>query len=81
MQLNTQLSRVNLPDQTPCSVCYNRQQDSVTLVFGDTSLTVDACSFILMHQAIRKAAAKIIMQPAIDCTKCMLLQQKTVREE
>jgi len=80
MRYSSQLSCVKLQDQTPCQVCYNRQQDSVSLTLGATTLTVDACSFILMHEAIRKAAAKIIMQPDSDVRHCVLVQQHSARE-
>jgi hypothetical protein len=54
-----------LPSKTACKVLYNKMLDSVEVEVGGTSLKFQADSFIVMHEMLRKAAAKIVMQTEI----------------
>lgn len=54
-----------LPSKMTCKVLYNKSADSVEIEMGGTSLRFEANSFIVMHEMLRKAAARIVMQTPI----------------
>lgn len=62
------LGQTRLSDNTDCKVLYHRSSDMVEVEVGGTSLRLEADSFILMHEMLRKAAAKIVMQTNIALT-------------
>lgn len=51
-----------LAGNAECKVLYHSAKDVVELVFGGTSLRLEASNFILLNEVMRKAAAKLIMQ-------------------
>jgi hypothetical protein len=51
-----------LPNHTECKVLYNEMMDVVEIEVGGTSLKFQANSFFVMHEMLRKAAARIVMQ-------------------
>lgn len=51
-----------LPSQTECKVFYNKVMNVVEIEIGGTSLKFQAHSFFIMHEMLRKAAARIVMQ-------------------
>lgn len=55
------IGRTELPRQTNCTVCYYKNLDFVEVSVGNSSLKLEANSFILLNEMMRKAAAKIIM--------------------
>jgi len=54
-----------LPSNTACKVLYNKSMDTVEVEVGGTTLKFEADSFIVMHEMMRKAAAKIVMQTEV----------------
>jgi hypothetical protein len=56
------IGRAQLPRHTQCSVSYYKNIDFVEVSVGNTSLKLEANSFILLNEMMRKAAAKIIMR-------------------
>lgn len=54
-----------LPSHTECKVLYNKVMDVVEIELGGTSLKFQANSFFVMHEMLRKAAARIVMQTEI----------------
>lgn len=59
------IGKIILPSNTECKVVYSNTSDEVEVHLGGTSLRFNADSFILVHELLRKAAAKVIMQTAI----------------
>lgn len=57
-----------LPSKTACKVFYNQSMDTVEVEVGGTTLKFEADSFIVMHEVLRKAAAKIVMQTELECS-------------
>jgi hypothetical protein len=55
-----------LPSHTECKVLYNEVIDMVEIEVGGTSLKFQANSFFVMHEMLRKAAARIVMQTEIN---------------
>lgn len=55
-----------LDGQTMCKVLYHKSSDMVEVEVGGTTLKFEASSFIVMHEMLRKAAAKIVMQTDIE---------------
>lgn len=60
------MSKVTLQGNEQCKVTYHQQTDVVVLEVGGTSLKLDACNFMMMNEMIRKAAAKLVMQTALN---------------
>ncbi len=58
----TVLAHTLLAGQTACKVTYAHAADTVALEVGGTRLTLTADHFILIHEMLRKAAARIVMQ-------------------
>lgn len=58
----TVLAHTLLAGQTTCKVTYVPAADTVALEVGGTRLTLTADHFILIHEMLRKAAARIVMQ-------------------
>lgn len=56
------MGHAKLPSQTECKVLYNQMMDVVEIEMGGTSLRFQANSFFIMHEMLRKAAARIVMQ-------------------
>ncbi len=56
------MGKITLPSETECKVLYSKQGDEVEIEMGTTTLRLQANSFIVMHEMLRKAAARIIMQ-------------------
>lgn len=54
-----------LPSHTECKVLYNHAMDMVEIEMGGASLKFQANSFFVMHEMLRKAAARILMQTDI----------------
>ena len=54
-----------LPSHTECKVLYNKTMDVVESELGGTSLKFQGNSFFVMHEMLRKAAARIVMQTEI----------------
>lgn len=59
------VGQIILPSHTECKVLYNQLMDVVEIEVGGTSLKFQANSFILVHEMLRKAAARIVMQTAV----------------
>lgn len=55
-----------LANNTACKVLYHKSSDMVEVEVGGTTLKFEADSFIVMHEMLRKAAARIVMQTDID---------------
>ncbi|MDO9365842.1 MAG: hypothetical protein Q7T58_05845 [Methylotenera sp.] len=51
-----------LPNHTECKVLYNQFMGTVEIEVGGTSLKFKANSFFVIHEMLRKAAARIVMQ-------------------
>lgn len=62
MAKQTVIGQTVLPSKTACKVLYSKSTDSVEIEVGGTSLKFEANSFMLMHEMMRKAAARIVMQ-------------------
>jgi len=54
-----------LPSHTECKVLYNQFMDTVEIEVGGTSLKFQANSFFVIHEMLRKAAARIVMQTEV----------------
>ena len=72
MKQPTVIGQTLLPSKTACKVLYNKQLDMVEMEVGGTTLKFEANSFIVMHEMIRKAAAKIVMQTPLSMDKLIL---------
>lgn len=59
------VGQTTLPSKTECKVFYNKVMDVVEIEMGGTSLKFQAHSFFVMHEMLRKAAARIVMQTEI----------------
>lgn len=66
MKRQTIMGQVLLGGHTACKVFYHKASDMVEVEVGGTSLRFEASSFILMHEMLRKAAAKIVMQTDVE---------------
>lgn len=66
MAKKTIVGQTMLPSKMACKVLYSKATDSVEIEMGGTSLKFEANSFILMHEMMRKAAARIVMQTEIN---------------
>lgn len=62
MRQESVIGQTTLAGQTACKVIYAPAADTVALEVGGTRLTVTADQFILIHEMVRKAAARIVMQ-------------------
>lgn len=60
------MGQTMLADNTACKVLYHKSSDMVDVEVGGTTLRFQANSFIVMHEMLRKAAAKIIMQTEVE---------------
>ncbi|QDC43519.1 hypothetical protein [Methylophilus medardicus] len=62
MKRQTVMAKTMLAGKTACQVLYHPSSDTVALEVGGTTLTFEADHFIMMHEMLRKAAARIVMQ-------------------
>jgi hypothetical protein len=60
------ISKTTLPDNELYKVIYNQHQDTVVLEIGGTSVKLNAINFMMMHEVMRKAAARLVMQTTIN---------------
>jgi hypothetical protein len=66
-----------LAGNAECKVLYNSAKDMVELEVGGTSLRIAATSFFMMHEMMRKAAAKLVMQTELNTQS----QQAVVQQD
>ena len=66
MKHQTIVGQTSLPSNTPCKVRYHKPSDMVEIEIGRTTLKLEANSFIVVNEMLRKAAAKIVMQTNIE---------------
>lgn len=61
-----QLAQTLLAGYNDCKVMYHADSDTVEVSIGATSLRFEANRFIVVHEMLRKAAAKIVMQTNVQ---------------
>lgn len=66
MKQQTIMGQALLGGHTACKVLYHQASDMVEVEVGGIRLRLEANSFILMHEMLRKAAAKIVMQTSLE---------------
>lgn len=68
--MNRQLiiSQAKLAGNEECKVFYNKTKDMVELEVGGTSLRFAVSNFFMMHEMMRKAAAKLVMKTELHHT-------------
>lgn len=62
MRQHTLIGKTTLANNTPCKVMYHKSSDMVEVEVGGTTLKFEAANFIVVHEMLRKAAARIVMQ-------------------
>lgn len=60
------MSRARLTDDAHSQVVYHSSKDMVVLEVGGTSLKLNARNFMRMHEMMRKAAARLVMETDIN---------------
>ena len=55
------MGRATMPGNELYKVVYYQHQDTVVLEIGGTSLKLNASSFMMMNEMMRKAAARLVM--------------------
>lgn len=56
------MGSAKLTDNAQSQVLYHNAKDMVVIEVGGTYLKLNACNFMRMHEMMRKAAAKLVMQ-------------------
>ena len=64
---NQIISQTQLAGDASCKVLDNKVNDKVELEIGGTSIRLEASQFFVMHEMLRKAVARLVMQT--DLTK------------
>lgn len=59
------MGQATLLGDAQCKVIYSQRSDMVVLEVGGTSLRLATCNFMMMHEMMRKAAARLVMQTNI----------------
>lgn len=62
MKKDKVIGQATLPSNVECKVVYHERTDMVDIAMGGTTLTFKTDSFMMMHEVLRKAAARIVMQ-------------------
>lgn len=60
------IGRAELAGETMCSISCDQGMEFVELAVGNTSLKLEARNFMLLNEMMRKAAAKIVMNPKLN---------------
>ena len=56
------ISQAKLAGNQECKVLYNKVKDVIELEVGGTTIRFESKSFFMMHEVMRKATARLIMQ-------------------